>query len=131
MTARRMWMIVVAVSTSIAGAASSVLPAQARNEPNKTGLPLYTHTIMGTQYDVFQDRTDKHWYTSYTAVVSSDSLEIVEAWYRRALPRATETTYVDGGRHGIQLRNGNDRVLVYKLGKNPGAVIELYKYARD
>jgi hypothetical protein len=131
MTARGISMTVVAIALSIAGASASALPAQARNQPNKTGLPLYTHTIMGTQYDAAQDRGDKHWYTSYTAIVSSDSLEIVEAWYRHALPRATETAYVDGGRRGIEFTNGKDRVLVYKLGNNPGAVIELYKYARD
>ncbi len=131
MTARRIRMVVLASAVSFAGMASSALAAQANNEPNKTGLPLYAHTIMGTQYDAFRDPTDTHWYTSYTAVVSSDSLEAVEAWYRHALPKATETQYVDGGRHGIQLNNGKDRVRIYKMGKNPGAVIEMYKYVRD
>lgn len=130
MSARSIGMLLTAIALSMVGAASA-LEAQARNQPNTTGLPLYVHSIMGTQYGEYRDRADKHWYTSYTAVVSSDSLEVVETWYRRALPKAIETPYVDGGRHGIRLTNGKDRVLVYKLGRNPGAMIELYKYARD
>lgn len=124
-------MVVVAATVSMGGVVATALPAQARNQPNKTGLPLYVHTIMGTQYDAFQDPTDSHWYTSYTAVVSSDALDTVEAWYRHALPKAKETPYVDGGKHGIVLNNGKDRVRVYQMGTNPGAVIELYKYVRD
>lgn len=131
MTARCIRVVAAAAALSIAGAVTSALPAQARNQPNKTGLPLYAHTIMGTQYDAFRDPANNHWYTSYTAVVSSDSLETVEAWYRRALPKATEMPYVDGGKHGIVLNNGKDRVRVYKMGKNPGAMIELYQFVRD
>lgn len=130
MTARGIRMVVVAATLSMVGAVVTALPAQARNQPNKTGLPLYAHSIMGTQYDAFQDPSDGHWYTSYTAVVSSDSLEAVEAWYRHALPKATETPYLVGGKHGIVLNNGKDRVRVYQMGRNPGAVIELYQYVR-
>ena len=68
----------VIAAASLALAAVPAVAAQAANQPNTTGLPLFAHT------------------------------------YR-----------------GIQLTSGKDSVRTYKAGKNPGAVIMLYKYVRD
>ena len=46
---------------------------------------------------------------------SRDSKEVVEAWYRHALPQAKETKDDNQLTHGIVLKNGNDKVLVYQL----------------
>ncbi len=121
----------VIAAASLALAAVPAVAAQAANQPNTTGLPLFAHTYMGTQYDAFQNPTDHHWYMSYTAVADGDSLATVEDWYRHQLPHAKETPYVDRGNRGIQLTSGKDKVRIYKAGKNPGAVIMLYKYVRD
>ena len=40
-------MVVVAATVSMGGVVATALPAQARNQPNKTGLPLYVHSSPG------------------------------------------------------------------------------------
>jgi hypothetical protein len=98
------------------------------NKPNETGLPLYPKANTGTQY---QAPPNEHpAYLIYTAQ-SSDSLEVVEDWYRNALPQAKETKDDNQLTHGIVLTTGKDKVLVYQLGKSKGAVIELQKFVHD
>ncbi len=123
----------LAIVTTLAAAALVALPtgshAQQINH-NETGLPLYPHVINGKQYPAAQDpTTNGRWYAIYTAE-SPDSLAVVEAWYRRALPKAKETTDDNSLTHGIVLTIKNDQVLVYRLGSRPGAVIELHKFVR-
>ena len=91
---------------------------------NETGLPLYPNTNTGTQYPPSPDG-----YAIYTCQ-SPDTLAAVEEWYRHALPKAKETQDNNQLTHGIVLTNGKDKVLVYQLGKSPGAVIELQKFSR-
>jgi len=110
----------LAITFAMAG-----LVAAQQNQPNETGLPLYPGVTTGTQYPASQTKDGR--YAIYTAH-SRDSLDVVEAWYRRSLPQAKETKDVNGLTHGIVLRNGNDKVLVYQLLQSPGTVIELQKH---
>jgi hypothetical protein len=91
---------------------------------NETGLPLYPNTNTGKQYPPSPEG-----YAIYTCQ-SPDTLAAVEEWYRHALPKAKETQDNNQLIHGIVLTNVKDKVLVYQLGKSPGAVIELQKYMR-
>lgn len=113
--------------TALAGlmASSSAAAAQA-NQKNLTGLPAYPQLFNGTQYPASQ--TSKGRYLIYTAQ-STDALETVEAWYRHALPKATEAKDDNNLTHGIVLTNGKDKVLVYRLGNSKSAVVELQKFA--
>ena len=117
---------VIAATLAIAGlmALPTALVAQ-RNQPNETGLPLYPGVTTGTQYPPTQTKDGR--YAIYTAH-SRDSKEVVQAWYRRALPQAKETKDENQLTHGIVLKNGNDKVLVYQLLQSAGTVIELQKH---
>lgn len=114
---------VIATLTGLAGT-PGVLTAQGNNK-NLTGLPMYPTLTNGTQYPA--SRTKEGNFLIYTAE-SRDALETVEAWYRRALPKAKETRDDNSLTHGIVLTNGRDKVLVYQLGKSKGSVVELQKY---
>ena len=111
------------VIAGLVGLPASVVAQQ--NQPNETGLPLYPGVTTGTQYPSTQTKDGR--YAIYTAH-SRDSREVVEAWYRRALPQAKETQDENQLTHGIVLRNGNDKVLVYQLLQSAGTVIELQKH---
>jgi hypothetical protein len=104
---------------STAGMPTRILAQQ--NNRNETGLPLYPHTTTGSQYPAASG------FLIYTAQ-TSDTLPVVEAWYRQALPKATEAKDENQLTHGIVLTSGKDRVLVYQLGNRKGAVLELQKY---
>jgi hypothetical protein len=112
--------------TVLAAILAIAIPLVAQqNQPNETGLPLYPGVTTGTQYPASQTKTGR--YAIYTAH-SRDSRDVVEAWYRRALPQAKETKDDNQLTHGFVLTNGKDRVLVYQLLQSAGAVIELQKY---
>lgn len=119
--------VVALVATGAVALPAAALAQQ--NGKNETGLPLYPHASTGTQYPAAKD-PDGRWYAIYTAE-SRDSLTVVEGWYRHALPKAQETTSHDALTHGVVLTNGTDKVLIYQLGKRPGAVIELHKYVHS
>ena len=117
------------ITACLAMAALVALPnslVAQQNQPNETGLPLYPGVTTGTQYPPTQTKDGR--YAIYTAH-SRDSKEVVQAWYRRALPQAKETKDENQLTHGIVLKNGNDKVLVYQLLQSPGTVIELQKHA--
>jgi hypothetical protein len=118
----RLYLAVAAAIAAVAllGAPTPIL-AQKGNE---TGLPLYPSTNTGKQYP-----SSPEGYAIYTCQ-SPDTLAAVEEWYRHALPKARETPDNNQLTHGIVLTNGKDKVLVYQLGKSPGAVIELQKFLR-
>lgn len=126
MRAPRRFSLVVAVIATLAGLAGtpSVLAAQG-NHKNLTGLPMYPTLTSGTQYPA--SRTKEGNFLIFTAQ-SRDAVEMVEAWYRRALPKAKETRDDNSLTHGIVLTNGRDKVLVYQLGESKGTVVELQKY---
>lgn len=104
---------------STAGLPTGILAQQ--NTRNETGLPLYPHATTGSQYPAARG------FLIYTAQ-TSDGLQVVEAWYRQALPKATEAKDENQLTHGIVLTSGKDKVLVYQLGNRKGAVLELQKY---
>lgn len=111
------------IGVALACAAGS-LSAQG-NQKNETGLPMYPTLTNGSQYPVSQTKDGK--FLIYTAQ-TKDALGVVEAWYRRALPKARESADENGLTKGIVLKNGKDKVLVYQLGRMKGAVVELQKY---
>lgn len=98
------------------------------NQENKTGLPMYPTLFNGTQYPVSQTKEGR--FLIYTAQ-TRDPLDAVEAWYRHALPKATESKDDNNLTHGIVLRSGKDKVLVYRLGNSKGAVVELQKFEKS
>lgn len=101
------------------------LTAQTSHE-NKTGLPEYPNLANRTQYEIPQQDSG-HSYLMFTAE-SRDEVPVVEAWYRKALPKATERPKNTNATYGYELTNGGDKVQVYKLGQNgKGAVVELWK----
>jgi hypothetical protein len=116
----------IAATLAIAGLVALPISLVAQhNQPNETGLPLYPGVNTGSQYPPMQTKDGR--YAIYTAQ-SRDSREVVEAWYRRALPQAKETKDENQLTHGIVLTNGNDKVLVYRLLQRSGTVIELQKH---
>jgi hypothetical protein len=114
----------IVVGLALACVAGS-LTAQG-NRTNETGLPMYPTLTTGSQYPVSQTKEGK--FLIYTAQ-TKDAIDMVEAWYRRALPHASESTDDSGITKGIVLTNGKDKVLIYQLGKMKGAVVELQKFA--
>lgn len=119
------FLLPLATTLAIAGLVALPSLVAQQNQPNGTGLPLYPGVTTGTQYPPTQVKDGR--YAIYTAH-SRDSKEVVEAWYRRTLPQAKETKDENQLTHGIVLKNGNDKVLVYQLLQSPGTVIELQKH---
>jgi hypothetical protein len=80
-------------------------------------------------------RTDKmgHWCTRFAAG-TSDPLDVVEAWYRKALVNASETDLNNDERYrdyfqlnGIKLALGIDYVTVFRTGDRSSTSIELFR----
>jgi hypothetical protein len=129
MTIQRQTYLAMAVMLVIVGTLCFPVRIVAQgNKPNETGLPLYPKSNTGTQYQA--PPNDHPAYSIYTAQ-TSESLEVVEDWYRHALPQAKEKKDDNQLTHGIVLTTGKDKVLVYQLGKSKGTVIELHKFAHD
>jgi len=116
---------VLALAAAAALMATPTVATAQANQKNLTGLPLYPKLFTGTQYPASQTSSGR--YLIYTAQ-STDPLETVEAWYRHALPKATESKDDNNLTHGIVLTNGKDKVLVYRLGNSKRAVVELQKF---
>jgi len=105
------------------------LAAQTVSAANKTGLPEYPHLKDGFQFD--QPRVDDdsgRSYLMYTAG-SDDALPVIEAWYKKALPKATEKPLETSLLHGFQFTIGNDKVRVYRAGTGRNSIVALWKYA--
>jgi hypothetical protein len=82
---------------------------------------------------VFRTDTLGHWCMRFWAS-ASDSLPVVEAWYRKILIGASEidlskdTTYKNfAGLAGIKLAQGIDYVIVYKTTGQAPTSIDLYR----
>jgi hypothetical protein len=100
---------------------------------NLTGLPAYPNLASARMDQVA--RTDKlgRWCNRF-AGATSDSLEVAESWYRRALPRASETDLNNDERYanpvkfaGIKLVVGIDYVTVFRFANQSTTIIELFK----
>ena len=100
---------------------------------NLTGLPAYPN-LHEAKMDAVA-RTDKmgHWCTRFAAD-TSDPLDAVEAWYRKALVNASETDLNNDERYrnylnltGIKLALGIDYVTVFRTADRSSTSIELFR----
>lgn len=128
MRASRFWTCTILTVTAFAASASTLAAAEVRN---LTGLPAYP-TLNNAAMDPFA-RTDTlgHWCTHFYAD-TSDSLDRVEAWYRKVLTGASETDLSDDHSYrnynslfGIKLAKGIDSVAVYKVSNQGPTSIDL------
>jgi hypothetical protein len=111
----------------------SARPAAAEDVRNLTGLPAYPRLSSAVMDGVFRTDTLGHWCMRFWAS-ASDSLPVVEAWYRKTLIGASEidlskdTTYKNfAGLAGIKLAQGIDYVVVYKTTGEAPTSIDLYR----
>lgn len=95
---------------------------------NKTGLPAYPNLKDGWEMDQPQvDDASGRSYIMYTAG-SDDPLAVIEAWYKKALPKATEKPLETYLLHGSEFTIGNDKVRVYRAGTGRNSIVALWKY---
>src|SRR5580700_11974556 len=87
---------------------------------NLTGLPVYPRLAAATMDPVAKTDAVGHWCTRFAAE-TNDGLDMVEAWYRRAMAGASETDLNHDERYknyvqlsGIKLALGIDSVTVYR-----------------
>jgi hypothetical protein len=99
---------------------------------NTTGLPTYPH-VKNAMMDPVPRNTLGRQCTHYAAD-SPDPLEMVEAWYRKALPGAVETDVNQDSIYGsyfkltgIRLTRENDFLTVYRMPNGSSTSIELFK----
>ncbi len=99
---------------------------------NTTGLPTYPH-LRRAIMDPVPRSTLGHRCTHYAAE-SGDSLEVVEAWYRNALPGSVESDVNQESPYGsyfrltgIRLTKGNDFLTVYRTTDGASTSIELFR----
>jgi hypothetical protein len=88
----------IAIPVTVAALATglSLLPAAspaADVEQNTTGLPTYPHMRRGLMDSVPRNTLGRQ--CTHYAAESGDPLEMVEAWYRKALPGAVESNVND------------------------------------
>ncbi len=127
-----------ALLTALSGAAvpyaarpDAALPASSVID-NLTGLPTYPNLTDAAMDKVFKTETFGRWCARFTAA-TSDSLASVEAWYRKALIRASESDLAKDDRYrayanltGVKLAVGIDYVAVYRT-SNQQTIIELHR----
>ena len=107
--------------------------AAAQEAYNLTGLPLYPNLTSVQMDNVTRTDAMGHLCMRFAAE-SFDSLDIVEDWYRKALPTASETDLNHDERYnayfklsGIKLGFGIDSVTVFRAGNQSHTTIELFK----
>ena len=108
-------------------------PATGDDVRNLTGLPAYPRLSSAVMDQVFRTDTLGHWCMRFWAN-ATDSLTVVEAWYRNNLRGASEIdltkdkTYKNFlGLAGIKLAMGIDYVVVYKTDSQAATSIDLYR----
>jgi hypothetical protein len=116
-------------------ALSAAWPGAARpadSVANFTGLPAYPNLTSAAMERMLKTETFGRWCARFTAE-TSDSLSTVEAWYRKALIRASETDLTQDDQYrihpklaGIKLALGIDYVAVYRA-PNQETTIELHR----
>ena len=108
-------------------------PAHSADTRNLTGLPAYPNLTAAVMDEVF--RTDKlgHWCMRFWAD-TSDSLAVVEAWYRKKLIGSSEIDLSRdklynsfAGLAGVKIVLGIDYVVVYKTNSQAPTSIDLYR----
>jgi hypothetical protein len=122
--------IAVLLTVSLLAAASIAL---ADDVYNLTGLPVYPRLSRAKMDNVARTDAVGHRCTRFAAE-TFDSLEIVEAWYRKALVGASETDLNHDERYkiyqgllGIKLAVGVDSVTVFKTANQSTTSIELFR----
>jgi hypothetical protein len=122
--------IAALLTVSLLAAASIAL---ADDVYNLTGLPVYPRLSRAKMDNVARTDAVGHRCTRFAAE-TFDSLEIVEAWYRKALVGASETDLNHDERYkiydrlsGIKLAVGVDSVAVYKTANQSTTSIELFR----
>jgi hypothetical protein len=105
----------------------------AREVINVTGLPAYPNLSDAKMDDVWKTDTMGHWCARF-AGSTSDPLEVVEAWYRKVLFRASETDLNNDPKYagvmklsGIKLAMGIDSVTIFRAANQSTTSIELFK----
>jgi hypothetical protein len=101
-------------------------------EQNTTGLPTYPHLHRGLMDPVARNTLGRQ--CTHYAAESGDPLEMVEAWYRKALPGAVESNVNENSIYGtyfkltgIRLTLGSDFLTVYRTPAGVSTSIELFK----
>jgi hypothetical protein len=122
----RMFMASIAVSWMTVAPPAWPLAVQ-----NPTGLPLYPNLTTAVLDSVYRTDLLGHW-CMHLSAQSSDSLEAVEQWYRRAFIRVSETdlthdsAYVDKANlAGIKLTSDIDSIAIYRMGRSGATFIDL------
>lgn len=122
-----------AVALALALSSAVALPAAAYDAQNVTGLPVFPSLSWAAMDKVSKTGPLGRWCSRFAAR-TSDSLDKVEAWYRKALVNASETDLADDDRYkplpgliGIKLALGIDYVTVFRSAAQPGTAIELFK----
>jgi hypothetical protein len=107
--------------------------AAAADVYNMTGLPLYPHLSRAKMDAVAKTDALGHWCIRLAAD-TADRLDVVEAWYRKALVGANETDLNHDERYknylklnGIKLAQGIDSVTVYTTANQSNTSIELFR----
>jgi hypothetical protein len=100
---------------------------------NATGLPAYPHLIRAKMDEVARTDALGHWCIRFAAD-TFDRLDLVEAWYRKALAGASETDLNHDERYrgyaglsGIKLALGIDSVTVFRTANQSTTSIELFR----
>ena len=108
-------------------------PAAAADVYNITGLPLYPNLSRAKMDGVAKTDALGHWCIRLAAD-TADRLDVVEAWYRKALVGANETDLNHDERYknylklnGIKLAQGIDSVTVYTTANQSNTSIELFR----
>lgn len=132
MRARRITVPVIAGALAICRAVYPAPSPAADVDKNTTGLPTYPH-LRRAVMDPVSRNTLGHQCTHFAAD-SGDPLEMVEAWYREAMPGAAESDVNQDSIYGsyfkltgIRLSKGNDFLTVYRTANGTSTSIELFK----
>jgi len=98
---------------------------------NPTGLPLYPNLTAAVLDNVFRTDLLGHW-CMHLSARSSDSLDSVENWYRRALAKDSETDLNHDPAYGstpnldgIKLSSNIDTVAIYRVAGSQATFIDL------
>jgi hypothetical protein len=119
--------------SSAQGNATQGSAASTYQAVNSTGLPLFPYLSRAGMDQLTHTDTMGHWCSRF-AGETSYPLEKVEAWYRTAMLRASETDLTNDDRYkpyaalaGIKLALGIDYVTVFRVASGAATSIELYR----
>jgi hypothetical protein len=101
-------------------------------DKNTTGLPTYPHLRRAVMDAVSRNTLGRQ--CTHFAADSGDPLEMVQDWYRKALPGAVESDVNQDSIYGsyfkltgIRLTRGSDFLTIYRTANGASTSIELFK----